>query len=108
MRDQLQIEDIYLVVGHLADVITAYFKDGSWLGVRLHYLVNTELDRGLAWSVLLGGRELKAPGCVMLSDECYIATNHSELLDFPYGNALVTCAITSTDDRKLISQNYWY
>ena len=106
MRDHLQIEDIYLVVGHLAEVITAYFKDGSWLGVRLHYVDNTELGRGLAWSVLLGGRDLKAPCCVMLSDECYIATNHSELLDFPYDNALVTCAITSTDDRKLISQNY--
>lgn len=28
----------------------------------------------------------------MLSDECYIATNHSELLDFPYNDGLITCA----------------
>jgi NDP-sugar pyrophosphorylase family protein len=106
MRDQLEIEDIYLTVGHLADVIKDYFKDGSWLGVRLHYVYNTELDRGLAWSVLLAGRDVAAPCCVMLSDECYIDSNHAEILDFPYSDGLVTCAITHTDDKKLVSQNY--
>lgn len=106
MRDQLGIEDIYLTVGHLAEVIKDYFKDGAWLGVRLHYVYNTELERGLAWSVLLAGREVAAPCCVMLSDECYIDSNHADLRDFPYSDGLVTCAITRTDDKKLVSQNY--
>lgn len=106
MRDQLQIEDIYMTVGYLSTVIKDYFQDGSAWGVQIHYIDNNELDKGLGWSILLAGKQIKGPCCVMLSDECYIGTNHSELLSFPYDQALVTCAVMDADDAKLIRRNY--
>ncbi len=106
MRDDLQIDEIYMTVGYLSTVIKEYFKDGSRLGVRLHYIDNTELDKGLAWSVLLAGRQLSDPCCVILSDECYIGSNHALLRDFPYEQAIVTCAVMNADDTKLIKRNY--
>jgi UDP-N-acetylglucosamine diphosphorylase / glucose-1-phosphate thymidylyltransferase / UDP-N-acetylgalactosamine diphosphorylase / glucosamine-1-phosphate N-acetyltransferase / galactosamine-1-phosphate N-acetyltransferase len=106
MRDDLGIDEIYMTVGYLSDVIKEYFQDGSRLGVQLHYIDNTELDKGLAWSILLAGKHLTAPCCVMLSDECYIGSNHSELLNFPYEKGLATCSVMSADDTKMIQRNY--
>ena len=106
MRDQLGIVEIYMTVGYLSTVIKEYFRDGSQLGVKLHYIDNTELDKGLAWSILLAGKSLTSPCCVMLSDECYIGANHSDLLNFPYEEGLVTCSVMSADDTKMIKRNY--
>lgn len=106
MRDQLQIEEIYMTVGYLSHVIKGYFGDGSKFGVRLHYVDNRELDKGLSWSILLAGRRINATCCVMLSDECYIGANHARLLDFPFEKGLVTCGVMSVDDTRLIKQNY--
>ena len=106
MRDQMGIDEIYMTVGYLSEVIKKHFGDGTKFGVRLHYIDNTELDKGLAWSVLLAGRGLDRPCCVMLSDECYVGSNHSEILDFPYRDGLVTCAVMNADDVGLIKRNY--
>jgi UDP-N-acetylglucosamine diphosphorylase / glucose-1-phosphate thymidylyltransferase / UDP-N-acetylgalactosamine diphosphorylase / glucosamine-1-phosphate N-acetyltransferase / galactosamine-1-phosphate N-acetyltransferase len=106
MRDQLGIVEIYMTVGYLSAVIKEYFRDGSQFGVKLHYIDNTELDKGLAWSILLAGKALTSPCCVMLSDECYIGANHADLLNFPYAEGLVTCSVMSADDTKMIKRNY--
>lgn len=106
MRDDLGIDEIFMTVGYLSAVIKEYFTDGSRLGVQLHYIDNTELDKGLAWSILLAGRDLTSPCCVILSDECYIGSNHSELLGFPYEKGLATCAVMRADDTKMIKRNY--
>ncbi len=106
MRDQLNISTIYMTIGYLGEIIREYFGDGSRFRVRLHYVENNELDKGLAWSVLLAGKKMNAPCCVMLSDECYIDTDHSGLLTFPYNDALVTCTVMQADDVRLIQRNY--
>ena len=106
MRDQLGIDEIYMTVGYLSGVIKDYFKDGAWLGVKLHYIDNSELDKGLGWSILLAGRDLNRPCCVMLSDECYVGSNHAEMLDIDYEHALATCTVMDADDTKLIKRNY--
>ncbi|MGW8193934.1 MAG: nucleotidyltransferase family protein, partial [Desulforhopalus sp.] len=106
MRDQLKIKEIYMTVGYLSHVIKDYFGDGSKFGVRLHYVHNNELDKGLAWSILLAGRRITGTCCVMLSDECYIGADHSSLLDFPFNEGLVTCGVMRVDDTRLIRQNY--
>ena len=80
MGDALQIDEIYMTVDYRFSVIKEYFKDGSQLGVRLHYIDNTEVEKGLAWSILLVGRQLSAPCCAILSDECSIGSNQAELL----------------------------
>jgi Nucleoside-diphosphate-sugar pyrophosphorylase involved in lipopolysaccharide biosynthesis/translation initiation factor 2B, gamma/epsilon subunits (eIF-2Bgamma/eIF-2Bepsilon) len=60
MRDQLDIREIVIVTGYCAEVIEDHFGDGRAFGVRIHFVRNTDLDRGLAWSVLLG-RSISAP-----------------------------------------------
>lgn len=106
MRDQLGIDEIYMTVGYLSHVIKEYFGDGSRFGVKLHYVDNHELDKGLAWSILLAGRQIQQPCCVMLSDECYVGSNHCELLGIDYDRAIATCTVMDADDTKLIKRNY--
>lgn len=106
MRDELEIEEIRIVVGYLGEVIKNYFQDGSRFGVRITYIDNNELDKGLAWSVMLAGKDLQQPCCVMLSDECYIGSNHRELLEFPCEEGLATCTVMRAEDGRLIKRNY--
>ena len=106
MRDDLGIRDIYVVIGHLGKVIRKYFEDGSSLGVRITYIENRAIEKGLAYSILLGREYISDYFCVILSDESYINSNHEELTLFPYQKALITCAIKHIDDHSLIRRNY--
>ena len=106
MRDQLAIEDIVIVIGYYGEIIKEYFGDGTQLGVRLHYVTNNELDRGLAWSILLGGQFIDDYFCTILSDECYIGSNHAQLLEMPFRSFFATCCIKKVDNLELIKKNY--
>lgn len=106
MRDDLKINDIVIVIGHLGDSIRNHFGDGARFGVRLHYVENRELDKGLAWSILLAKPYIGTHFCIMLCDESYLSSNHTDLLDFPYRDALFTCAGLKVDDEALIRKNY--
>lgn len=106
MRDELEIEEIRIVVGYLSAVIKNYFQDGSRFGVRITYIQNNELDKGLAWSILLAGENVRSPCCIMLSDECYIDSNHRELLSFPSDEGLAACTVMRAEDGRLIKRNY--
>lgn len=106
MRDQLAITDIVIVIGYFGEVIKKYFGDGSQLGIRIHYVENTDLDKGLAWSVFLGRQYIDDYFCVILSDECYVHSNHSAVLELPYRDSLATCFIKEVDDTALIKKNY--
>ncbi len=106
MRDDLHITDIVIVIGHLGESIRQQLGDGSRLSVRLHYVENHELDKGLAWSILLARQLITDYFCIMLCDESYISSNHRELLNFHWQNALFTCAGLKVDDAALIRKNY--
>lgn len=106
MRDQLAISDIVIVVGHLGQTIIDYLGNGERLGVSIRYVTNTAIERGLAWSVLLGGEAMDDYFCVILSDECYVDSNHHELKSFDYRSAIGTCALKEVDDKEVIKRNY--
>jgi len=106
MRDDLGIQDIYIVIGYLGNVIQEYFGDGSRLGVHITYIENKEINRGLAYSILLAKQHISSYFCVILSDESYIKSNHKELNFFPYRNALITCTVMHVDDWFMIQRNY--
>lgn len=106
MRDQLQISEIVIVVGHLGQTIIDYLGDGTQFGVSIRYITNTEIDRGLAWSVLLGAETLDDYFCVILSDECYVDSNHHELKSPEYRRGIATCVLKEVDDKELIKRNY--
>ena len=106
MRDQLEITDIVIVVGYCGGVIRNFFGDGSQLGVRLHYIENKHLDRGLAWSIYLGHQIIDDYFCVILSDECYVDSNHYLVKQLAYRSSFATCFIQEVDDTALIKKNY--
>ena len=106
MRDQLEITDIVIVVGYYGEIIKDYFGDGQQLGVNLHYIENRHLERGLAWSIYLGHRVIDDYFCVILSDECYVGSNHDAVKQSDFRNAFVTCFLKEVDDEDLIKKNY--
>ena len=106
MRDQLEIHEIVIITGYCAEVIEDYFAGGQALGVVIRYVRNTALHRGLAWSILLGRELIDGPFCVILSDECYVDSNHHELKETSIRGAFATCGVMEIDDVDLIRRNY--
>jgi len=106
MRDSMNIKDIYIVIGYHGEVIKDYLGDGSQLDVNLTLISNNHLDKGLAYSVLLGKKFIDDYFLVMLSDECYVNSNHNEILSFPYDDSLATITFKKVDDAALIKKNY--
>lgn len=106
MRDDLGIIDIFIVVGYLGEYIKNYLGDGSKYKVNIIYIENNELDKGLAYSILLARPFIDAHCVVILSDEYYINSNHRDILDTQFRQSMVTCAIMQVDDQELIKKNY--
>ena len=105
LRDQLGIPDVHLVVGHLAERIRAAYGDGSRFGVRIHYVDNPAVDRGLGTALLAVEPHVDEPFVMLLGDELYLESNHAELatLAEPY---TAVCGLHATEDTDLISKNY--
>jgi NDP-sugar pyrophosphorylase family protein/SAM-dependent methyltransferase len=106
MRDQLDIRDVRIVTGHHGEVIRDYCGDGSRFGVRIDYVENRRLDLELAYSVYLGTQGLDTSCCVILADECYVGSNHRELLAAARDAALATVGFIESDNPKYIRKNY--
>jgi dTDP-glucose pyrophosphorylase len=106
MRDQLGITDIVIVIGAFGEVVTEYFGDGARFGVRLTYVQNDAIDKGLSYSILLSKPYVHDYFCVILGDECYLDSNHHELLATDYRRYLATCAVAAGADRDTIAENY--
>lgn len=106
MRDQLGIREVVIITGSYAQTIRDYFSDGHRHGVKITYVENDAIDKGLSYSILLSRPYVKDYFCVVLADECYLDSNHQELLQTDYRNCLATCAVMETDAPEQISKNY--
>jgi dTDP-glucose pyrophosphorylase len=106
VRDSLHVERIVIVVGAYGDQIRQHFEDGSHFGVAIVYVENDAIERGLGYSLLLTRSYVDDYACVMLADECYVDSNHEEILATDYRSCVATCAVQVTNDRDLIKQNY--
>jgi len=106
MRDQLGITEIFIVVGYLGNIIKQYFGNGSDFNIAITYIQNDDLDKGLTYSIFQAKQYINDYFCTILSDECYLNSNHYELKLFPYRDSLATCALMHVDDRELIKRNY--
>jgi dTDP-glucose pyrophosphorylase len=106
MRDQLRIREIVIIIGCFGEAIREFFGDGSRFGVRITYVENDQIEKGLSYSILLSRPYVRDHFCVILSDECYLDSNHEELLALDYRRYLATCAVVPTDAPEQISKNY--
>jgi mannose-1-phosphate guanylyltransferase/phosphomannomutase len=61
------INEVYLTVGYLAEQIENYFKDGSWLGMKIYYSKEDE-EKGTAGSILPLKEKFKETFVVAMGD----------------------------------------
>jgi dTDP-glucose pyrophosphorylase len=106
LRDQMLVERIVIVVGAQGSVIRDYFGDGSRMGIPIRYVQNNDVELGLGHSLLLARPFVDDHCVVMLSDECYVGTNHATMLATDFRNTIATCAVKQTDATELIERNY--
>lgn len=106
LRDQLDVHEVVVVVGHRSEVIREHLGDGRRLGVTIHYVTNDRIELNLPYSVYLGSREIAGPCCMVLADECYIGSNHRGLLAPALRAAAVVCGVIEADSAKQIRKNY--
>ncbi|MFH0772363.1 MAG: glycosyltransferase [Candidatus Omnitrophota bacterium] len=105
LRDQMEIRDIVVIVGHLADKIKSYLGDGARLGVNITYVNCPNPDEGLAKGMLRAEGIFKEPFVCILGDEYYSGSNHSEIGKME-DEAFCVCGIQRSNDIKAIRKNY--
>src|SRR5262249_57634133 len=88
------------------EVIREHLGDGRQLGVAIRYVTNDRIELNLAYSVYLGARTIDGPCCMILADECYVGSNHRELLAPDMRAAAAVCGIIESDSAKQIRKNY--
>lgn len=106
MRDQLGIVEIVVVVGEFGDVVRERFGDGSQMRVKLRYVHNDAIDKGLSHSILLSKPYVDDYFCVILGDECYLDSDHRALLASDYRRHLATCGVLADAKREDVAKNY--
>ncbi len=106
LRDALRIEDVVIVVGYRGELIREHLGDGQRLGVRIRYVANDRLDLNLPYSIHLGTRDVAGWCCVVLADECYIGSNHADLLRPDFRTTPVACGVIQASSAKQVRSNY--
>ena len=108
LRDQVGVRRVLMVIGYRGEAIRERFGNGSELGLELEYVVNDQLELGLAHSLRLAGRRIGtgAHAVVLLSDEVYVGTRHQQLAQFDPGDAIAACGVLRTDLPRQIRRNY--
>ena len=103
---QLGVRDVRIVVGHHGEVIKRHFEDGSHFGVAITYVDNPRVDLELPFSVYQAGRAIDQPCVMLLADECYVGSNHAQLLSAADPTAEVVLGQIAAEYAKQIRKNY--
>lgn len=106
MRDKLKIEEIFIIVGYDKNQIIDRLGDGSQFGVKIKYIHNPNAKKGLADGILLAEKYIAGLFCVILADEVYYESNHSELLAWLKKDFIAVCGIKVNADPLSIKKNY--
>jgi len=105
-REQMRIPEVVIVVGEHGELIRERFGDGSALGMQLIYVENDAVDKGLGYSVLQARPHVGDRFVLILSDECYLDSNHEELATLAGEDALAVCAVAEPSDADVVRRNY--
>lgn len=106
MRDKLKIKKIFIIVGYGKEQIMNRLGDGGRFGITIEYIYNSQVQKGLAGGILLAKKYINSPFCVILGDELYYKSNHSELLTWLERDFIAVCGIKRMADPHLIKKNY--
>jgi NDP-sugar pyrophosphorylase family protein len=105
LRDELQIREVHLVLGHRADQLREAYGGGEALGLDIRYVENPEVARGLGTALLAVEDRIREPFVMLLGDELHLETNHRALRDVD-ADCTAVCAVYRTEDVDLIRRNY--
>ena len=106
MRDNMGIKEIYVLVGYEKDKIIRAFQDGNNVGVNIKYIDVPYIDKGLAEGLLLIKECVSDIFCLILGDEVYHNSNHSEMLKLLDKDFSVICAVREVQSPRIIKHNY--
>jgi len=106
MRDRLGVSEIYIVISYLGHVIRNYFGDGSKFGVKINYVINNDMSKGLVNSIYVMKEHVKTDFFVILGDEIYIDSNHEKLLKLKPRNFDAVIGIKRAKSALEIKKNY--
>jgi len=106
MRDMLAIRHIYILVGYKKEKIISAFADGNKLGVRIDYIDVFDVDRGLAEGVYLAKCHIRGNFCLILGDEVYYRSNHSQISELLERDFSAICAVKEVKNPFVIKKNY--
>jgi dTDP-glucose pyrophosphorylase len=90
----------------LKEQIVEYFKDGSSLDVSIQYLQVKNVATGLARGIAELRGQITGEFCMILADEVYSRSNHSDLLKFLDTDFSAVCGIKRVRNPLLIRKNY--
>lgn len=103
MVHEFGVEQIYLIVGHMQEVIRNYFKDGRRFGVRIDYLQQSE-QKGIAHAVSLTEAYIREPFLVILGDDFTLGSVKGLEDTFFKNRAYVVEAVTTEHDQEIIAR----
>jgi dTDP-glucose pyrophosphorylase len=106
MRDSLGIRQIYILVGYKKEMIVDAFGDGKKFGVAISYIIVDNIEQGLAEGVYLAKEKIHDIFCLILGDEVYYRSNHSEMLELLEKDFSAVCAIKEVKSPFVIKKNY--
>lgn len=106
MRDKLGIKTVYIITGHLGEMIKEKFCNGSGLGIKIEYIDCKDINSGLAKGIYLAKDYIKTKFVVILADEFYLNSNHEELMKFSNTDFNAVCGVKITGDTTIIRKNY--
>lgn len=107
MRDKLGIVDVVIIIGDKGDIIQDYFGDGSNFGVKITYIFNDKVQLGPVYSVYLSREAVTTDHfVVMLSDELYLDSNHSDIVNHNFNSKKITISVRDNSRWKDICKNF--
>lgn len=106
MRDKLGVKKVFIIIGHLGEMIKNEYGNGSALGINIEYIECKDVNAGLAKGLYLSKDYIKSNFVVILGDEFYLNSNHEELLKFSNTDYNAVCGVKITGDTTVIKKNY--
>ncbi len=105
MRDKLNIHRIMIVIGHCGNQLIDYFKELDF-GVKFEFIKQEE-HKGIGHALLMVEDYIETDRfVVMLADELYIDSNHSDMLEMIRKETDAVLLFKKETDRNKISNNY--
>ena len=108
LYSKLKIEKIYIIIGHLKELIVEEVENLRYLYPKVSLETVDWTTRGLASDVANLETKIHEPFVLILGDEYYYKTNHEKFLDTykKNKNLIASIAVLRTSVKSRIRKNY--